>query len=275
MKKKMNKNNAARLAGASLVGLVLISFADDGAASRAFSQDGLEARDRISNTRTAMEEWVETERAISRERRDWVLGRELLNDRIALIEREIEGFEKSISDAGESIAEADKKRLELVAKNDGLKAASDVLDGIAAEFEEAMRGLLSRLPDPIRDRVKPLSQRLPKEGEEVETDLSERFMNMVGILNEIDKFNQQITLTSEVRELDDGTAAEVAAMYVGLGQAYFATNNGRSGGVGRASESAWVWESADAAALDIKEAIAVLKNETPAKFVRLPIVVTD
>ena len=129
MKKKMNKNNAARLAGASLVGLVLISFADDGAASRAFSQDGLETRDRISNTRTAMEEWVETERAISRERRDWVLARELLSDRIALIEREIEGFEKSISDAGESIAEADKKRLELVAKNDGLKTASDVLEG--------------------------------------------------------------------------------------------------------------------------------------------------
>ena len=121
------------------------------------------------------------------------------------------------------------------------------------------------------ERVERLSQRLPERGQETKLSLSERFLNIVGILNESNKFHREITPASEVRSLGDGRTAEVTALYVGLGQAYYVTANGDSAGVGRFAGDAWVWEPVDEAAPAVAEAISVLNGEVAPAFVQLPI----
>lgn len=224
----------------------------------------------IEETRSALEKWVENERLISKEKRDLELKREMLNERIELVRREIETLREKIKDTEGSIAEADKKREELIAENEKLKEASTSLQSILVSLEDRTKELLGRMPSPIVERVKPLSQRLPKEGEETKLSLSERFQNVVGILNEVNKFHREITVTSEVRELPDGTSAEVTAVYLGIGKAFYAGANGQIAGVGTAEEDAWVWESNDDAAEQISQVIAILKNEQVAAFVRVP-----
>jgi predicted RNase H-like nuclease (RuvC/YqgF family) len=233
----------------------------------AVGQDGPD----VEGARTALEQWVQTRRVISQERRDWTLGREMLDDRIALVEREIASLRERIGEAQDSIADADRKRAELIESNERLQQASSSLAETAAQLEDRTKQLLARLPDPIRERVKPLSQRLPADPEDTQLSLSQRFQNVVGILNEVNKFNREISVTSEVRSLADGTTAEVAALYVGLGQAYYATSDGRAAGVGAPSAEGWAWSPADASAAEITRAIAILKNEDVAAFVRLPI----
>ncbi len=228
-------------------------------------------RERIDNARAAMEKWVETQRVISKEKQDWVLGREMLNERIALVEREIASLREKIDQAQESISDADKKRVELVNENDKLKNAAGMLAGVVATLETRTTNLIARLPDPIRDRIKPLSQSLPQDPSATKLSLAQRFQNVVGILNEVNKFQREITVTSEVRTLADGTAAEVVAVYVGLGQAYYSGANGAVAGVGRPSEAGWTWESANDAAGRVADAIAILKNEKVASFVLLPL----
>jgi chromosome segregation ATPase len=218
-----------------------------------------------------MEKWVETRRVISREKQDWALGREMLNERVALVEREIASLREKIDQAKESISDADKKRVELVDENEKLKNAAGTLAGIVARLETRTAVLIKRLPDPIRDRIKPLSQSLPQDPNATKLSLAQRFQNVVGILNEVNKFNREITVTSEVRTLADGNAAEVAAVYVGLGQAYYTGAHGAVAGVGRPSEAGWNWESANDAAGPIADAIAILKNEKVASFVLLPL----
>jgi len=115
----------------------------------------------IEQTRTAMEKWVETRRIISQEKRDLTLAREMLNERIDLVEQEIASLWKKINEAKESIAEADKKRADMLEENDKLKHGSALLEETVASLEGRTRGLSSRLPEPIRERIKPLSQRLP------------------------------------------------------------------------------------------------------------------
>jgi septal ring factor EnvC (AmiA/AmiB activator) len=228
-------------------------------------------RENIDNARAAMEKWVETQRVISKEKQDWVFGREMLNERIALVEREIASLREKIDQAQESISDADKKRVELVDENDKLKNAAGMLAGVVARVETRTVALIARLPDPIRDRIKPLSQSLPRDPNETKLSLAQRFQNVVGILNEVNKFQREITVTSEVRALADGNAAEVAAVYVGLGQAYYAGANGAVAGVGRPSVAGWTWESANDAAGQIADVIAILKNEKVASFVLLPL----
>ncbi len=235
------------------------------------SVSAAEADDGIDGVRAALEKYVETRKVISAEQRDWKLGREMLNERIDLVQQEIDSLREKIGNTEESIGEADKKRAELVEENERLKSASEALDGNVLSLEDNTRRLLKRLPDPIRERVRPLSQRLPEDPAETKLSLAERFQNVIGILNEVNKFNREITMTSEVRTLPDGTSAEVTALYAGIGAAWYATADGKSAGVGGPSDDGWAWTPANEDADEIAHAIAILKNEQVAAFVRLPV----
>lgn len=225
----------------------------------------------VDGVRAALEKWVETRKVISQEQRDWALGKEMLNERTDLVQQEIDSLKGKISDAEKSISDADKKRAELVVQNEALQKASTALNGTVLALEQNTQHLLKRLPDPIRDRVKPLSQRIPENVEETKLSLAERFQNIIGILNEVNKFSREITLTSEVRSLPDGTSAEVTALYVGIGQAYYASSDGKIAGTGTASPEGWVWTADNRIAAEISQAIAILNNEQVASFVQLPV----
>ncbi len=227
--------------------------------------------EKIETTRAAIEQWVKTKDLISKEKRDFALAKEVLNERIELVRREIKALHEKITDAEDSIAEADKKRADMLEENEKLKQASASLQDTLVYLEQQTGQLLKRLPDPIRERVKPLSQRLPEDPKDTKLSISERFQNVVGILNEVDKFNREITVTSEVRTLEDGSSVEVAALYVGIGQGFYASANGTVAGIGTAAEDGWVWKPANEAAVQISDAIAILKNEKVAAFVQVPV----
>lgn len=225
----------------------------------------------IETTRSALEQWVETQRITSKEKQDLTLAKEVLNARIELVQRQIESLQEKIEEAETNIAETDKNRNAMLVENEKLKESSTALGDTLFALETRTKQLLQRLPDPIRDRVKPLSQRISDATDETKLSVAERFQNVVGILNEVDKFNRDITVNSEVRSLPDGTSAEVTALYLGIGQGYYVGMNGTIAGIGMATEAGWDWKPANDAAEPISQAIAVLKNERPATFIQLPI----
>ncbi len=235
------------------------------------AQDG----PRVDDTRAAMQKWVETRRIISAEQRDWALGREMLEDRLELVQNEIESLRARIDEAQESIAEADKKRDELIEENERLKSAASTLQDTVTSLEQRTGGLLATLPEPIQERVEPLSQRFPEDPDDTQLSLSERFQNVVGILNQVNKFHRDISVTSEVRALPDGTTTEVTALYLGIGQAYYTNTNGTAAGVGRPSPEGWSWTPANEHAEAIRLAVAILEGEQGAAFVRLPVVLEE
>ncbi len=225
----------------------------------------------IENTRQTLGKWVETERLLSKEKQDLALSKEMLRERIELVHREINTLKEKINETRESIAQTDEKRQGLLEENEKLKSDSASLVNILITLERRVKNLLVRLPKPLQDRVKPLSQRLPEKPEENKQSISERFQNVVGILNEVDKFNRDISVTSEVLTLADGTAAEVTVLYLGISQAYYTGGHGSIGGIGIPSDAGWTWKPANEAAPRIRQAIAILKNEEVASFVQLPV----
>lgn len=254
-----------RFAALSLTAIVLLCVLS----VAAISDDDSESQ--IDQTRTTIEQWVETQRVISQEKRDLKLAKEMLNERIELVQREIESLRGKITVTEESIAEADKKRADMLKENEKLKEASFSLEGTLLALEDRVKRLLKRLPDPIRERVKPLSQRLPNDIKLTQLSISERFQNVVGILNEVDKFNRDITTTSEVRTLEDGSSVEVTAVYIGIGQGYYASSTGTVAGIGTVSKDRWVWKPANEAAGQIADVIAILNNEKVASFIQVPV----
>lgn len=230
----------------------------------------------LASARAMLERWVETRRLISAEKRDWALDQEMLVDRIALLEQQIATLRTSIAEADAGIGAADTTRLELVRRNEELSASSARLVTAVAPLEQRTRELLVRLPDPIRTRVEPLSRRIPAPGAGEPPSLGERFQNVVGVLNEVDKFHREVTLTSEMRTLGSGAVAEVTAIYAGLGHGWYVTAKGDAAGVGvpgpqNPGHDGWVWTAADAAAVRVARVAAILRNEETPAFVALPV----
>jgi hypothetical protein len=230
-------------------------------------------RERIGNARDTLAKWVETQQVISREEEDWRLGREVLEQRIALMEGELASLEEKIEQTRDAIGEIDGKREELIADNESLHDAQGALESAIRRLEDKTKKLLVAIPEPLSQRVAPLSRRLPEDPESTELSLSTRFQNVIGVLNAINKFNADITLTNEVRTLPDGSSAEVRALYLGLGQAYYVTPNGRSAGVGRPSADGWDWVAADELAPEITRAIAIFQNEEQPAYVPLTVTI--
>jgi len=217
-----------------------------------------EVRERIELTRDALEKWVETRRTIGVERRDWALGKDLLDSRIDVLDRELKTL-------------ADRKRDALAQEAGTLKDASAQLAAMAAQLEAKVKGLVKRFPTPLAEKLKPLTQRLPEDPATTALPLAVRFQNIVGIINEANRFNREITQSSEIRKLADGSSVEVTAVYLGLAQGYYVGAGGRIAGIGRGAPEGWTWTESNDNGPAIERIVAILRNQKPAAFVPIPV----
>jgi hypothetical protein len=99
----------------------------------------------------------------------------------------------------------------------------------------------------------------------------QRMAIVVAILNEIDKFNNTVTVEKEMRDVN-GKPTEVKTMYLGLAQAFYAYKSGMFAGVGKPAEGEWKWEEKNDMAQQISQAIAVADASLkPPVFSNLPL----
>ena len=232
---------------------------------------GADSDTKLATARTSLENWVQTRQLISKTRGDWQADKETLQQTTLMLERELKGVEDKFSKLSTNNVLAEKERAEaeasIKASNEGLAPAQQ----FAAEFEGKIRALVPRLPDPLKDILKPMLARLPAEGSNTTMKATERVQAIVAILNEMDKFNNALNVFSEKRKNAGGAEVSVETVYVGLGAAYFVNDSGDFAGLGTPGASGWEWSTKPEVAGHVREVIRVYRNERPAKFVSLPV----
>ena len=234
------------------------------AAGSAWSQDELET------AKLNLEKLLETKRLISQEQKDWRLGRELLADRIGVLEKDFAALKEKTLQTTNETSKLDLQFAELQKQNGQLIAAATRMREAVAGLETRLPLLLGRTPDPVRERLKPLVQRLPQNPADTKIGLPERFQNVIGILNEIGKANGEVTVSTEIRTLSDGRPTEVKSLYIGMGQAYYVSAKGEAG-IGRPTTNGWAWLPANELAARVTDAMQIMQNKATAKFVPLPV----
>jgi hypothetical protein len=222
------------------------------------------------SVRALLAKWSETQQILSKEREEWKQGKEVLLSRIELLKGEVAALEGKSSEASKGTQDIRHERQQLLNEAEALKGASEDLARLAGEMEGKIRSLQPQLPDPLKEKIAPLYSRMPADSARSAASPAERFQNIAGILNEINKFNGEITVTSEIRTLSDGKPAEVRVVYVGLGQAYFVGSQGQAG-IGRPAATGWVWKTDDAIAPHVQEVVEMLQSKAKPKFVALPV----
>lgn len=135
-----------------------------------------------------------------------------------------------------------------------------------------MRAAVPQLPLPLQDILKPLLARMPADPT-TKMKAPERVQVLVGVLNEIDKFNNAVTIFSEKRKNDSGGEVSVDTVYVGLGAAYFVNEAGDFAGAGSPGKAGWDWKTMPELADRIREIIRIYRAERPAKFISLPVAI--
>lgn len=224
----------------------------------------------IDAARDGVGKWIATQRLIFQEGRDWQQQKEVLHSRIDLMRKEVADLDAKIAETRRVAAEADGKKSEARATKQKLTDQSSHLDDVLAELESGVRRIERLLPPPVQEKVQPLFQRIPADPTNTKTSIAERFQNVLGIMNEVNKASTDITLATEVRTLADGRPSEVKTLYVGLAQAYYLSPKGEAG-VGRPTLTGWVWTQANDLAPRILHAVEILEGKTQAKFVPLPV----
>jgi FtsZ-binding cell division protein ZapB len=224
----------------------------------------------LEETRLAMGKWIEQQKLLAKERNDWQQGREILLGRLELVKQEIATLGEKIAQVEGAVAEADRKRDELAVEHARLKSAGTRLGEAVARMEGEIRRLFVQLPEPLRARLQPLFERIPEDAATTRVSIAERFQNVLGILNEVNKANQEISVVYEVRELSDGKPAEVRTIYVGLAQAWYVSAS-HEAGVGRPGPDGWTFEPANALAGEVTRALEVSEGKQSPAFVPLPV----
>jgi Protein of unknown function (DUF3450) len=226
----------------------------------------------IEATRETLTKWVETKQLISKEKSEWASGKDILEDRVRLAEAETTTVREKLREISVAVAEAQKKRDELAAQTDKLKATAEKSKAMVIAAEKKLRPLLPELPEPLREKLKPIIARFPEDSEKSTASLAERLQNVLGILDQASAFNSTVASVKELRTFPDGTRAEVTTVYLGLSQAYYTNREGTLAGIGHPGPDGWIWKPNNTNGKKILLAVHYLEGkEKGTTFIDLPV----
>ncbi len=228
----------------------------------------------LISLKSTLEKWVDTKTLISKEKQQSREEEQMLRSRIDLLELRLREVNEQTRKIRENTGKTGDQESLLNAEMNELQDALSLLEERIAGIEARTVSLLAAAPTPIQDRLAALSQQIPKDPETTKRSLSLRYQNVIGILNSLNNFNNEVTLSTEVRQLDGDQSVEVRVLYFGLGQAYFSNQDATIGGIGRPGPQGWTWERQDAAAPVVSDMIAQYLNEVPADYEAVPVKIT-
>jgi len=248
----------------------LISGEAVSAENAAAISGGMPPQSSLEEVRLRMDKWIETQQIISKESKDWQQSKGMLSGRLELVNKEIALLDEKSKQAESAVAEAGRKREELISENEKMKVTGTQLAEAVAVLEADVRRTYPQLPEPLQTKLQPLYQRIPADPAKTGAAMAERFQSVLGILNELNKANNEISINYEVHNLADGKPSEVKVLYVGLAQAYYVSARGEAG-IGRPSKDGWKWEPSKTGARDILAAQEILQGKQTPAFVPLPV----
>ena len=228
----------------------------------------------LEETRKVFQELVSARQDIADKRASWLVRKQSLLDAIELAKLEISLLQERIRATEDQSTQAERDRIRLNGEIEELKEASAVVAGTIRNLEQRVLILVNALPRDNRENLNRLTKRIPDRNipeNRIKASLGERMQNIVGLLNQIEVFNNGIQVLTEVREIE-GQNISVEVFYIGLAKAYYVNRDKGVAGYGTVTkESGWTWEDDQNLVDPISRMIRVYNNEIPAEFVVLPV----
>ncbi len=231
------------------------------------AQDQAAVQKEIEQAREVIEKYVDTRQSIAKAQNEWESYQELTNRRVELYEDEIAELEETIKEAEEETTSAERRIAGIREDIRVLRSATNIVSTSLPALEQKVRELYAYFPAPLKEKVTTIVQKMGSQGMQT----SDRMALVIGVLNEVDKFNSGFTHIRDEMRMNDQTKL-VDVLYLGLGVAYYADNEGQIGGMLVPAEKEWKWVEKNELAPMIHQAILYYMGEIkPAMMVDLPV----
>lgn len=233
-------------------------------------------KDYLQLSRELLNKYYETQKILSREQADWKTGRELLQSRVDLMKAQLKELQTKTEEENKTISTSDTEREKLDAQNKELLKTQDLQVESIEKIEARVRKLWPLLPQFLQGKISGQYDRLPKPGmkrEDIKLSVGERFVNVLLVLGEVNKFHGDITVLNERRKVAGGRELEVRVIYFGLAAAYFAGSGETADVGGMLLPGPEGWEAVEDPKMAplINDVISMNKSEKIAGFVSLPV----
>jgi hypothetical protein len=239
------------------------------------SQENLNVE--VATTVRKIDKWVETRRAISERESEWASEKEALRNTRDLLRQRVEDLRADIEALEVSSDQTATEQSELVETRARLQRETGKLTERVTAMESRVEALAAFFPEPLTERLSPFLSQIPENPEETEAQLGQRYLNVLGILGEVERFNATTTLVGDDRELPSGERVAASTVFWGLAFAYSSDSQGQQAFFGSPTTSGgWTFTPQEGHATDARLLLDIAEGNTDEiNFVLLPVSLTE
>lgn len=225
-----------------------------------------DTQERINETKQAVSDYVFLRQQIAKTTNEWRVYKDVTERRIAFFQAEIERLTEQIAESEATRSSAQQVIEERRREIDRLQTANNSVLQAMPGLENRLQELSEYFPAPLKRTVAPLVDQLG-----APSQAAERMAIVVGILNEVDKFNSDWQDSSE--QVGESL---VNVLYMGLAGGFYANTEGTVGGYLVPAPERWERVEDNSIAQQVAMAVRYYNNDVkPALLVPVPLQVRD
>jgi len=231
-----------------------------------------------------MEQWISIESQKGNLQLTWNTRKQQLEQSQSLLSSEIALLKKVLKKTDSEKSDVDNRRMQLSEKQSLLEQEQVQVKSQISQATNFSRSLLKRLPPPLQTAWQEKLLLLTQVGAS-DSEKLERLLTLYKLVNE---FDERIALNRSSMEIpgssDKSQNLLVTQMYLGVSQGWYVSDDGLHYGFGRAGNLGWQWWHNEAASAELGRVLdpqdllqlkSILQKPTTAKFINLPIKVSD
>lgn len=228
---------------------------------------GQSSASKVADIESDTDRWIELQSQIAESKNEWKSERALLESSIEILKAEQSTLEQGIESNKQAseVYTGNRDRIkELVESNkEGLKNLEAPLEQLEAE----LKGLVTRLPLPLRQEVQAHLAKVDSDSAPV----TSRAQSLVASLTAIDRFSNSLTSKRVTRPGPASGEVSVRVLYWGLAVAFGVDESNNRAWVIRPGAAEWEWEQRDDIYPEVLELIeSYEKDSEEPRLIELP-----
>ena len=228
--------------------------------------------ERLVIVREKIRSCIQLEKEAAKTESDWKGRKILMQDEIALLVEDNKKLRIQISEATDYLSRSRKERGSLARNRELLFDSLRSLAPKIRNLELRCAQMLPWIPTPLYEQIMPQVTRLQSlQNERIPIDqIGERFMGVLSIMKDVDRFNNTVSLHQQLISVDGATSRVYSVIYLGLGAAYFIDESRQNAGFGVVDSEGWKYHKRNGLIQEVSKFIEIYQGIDPADFVRLP-----
>ncbi|GAA6153626.1 DUF3450 family protein [Pseudoteredinibacter isoporae] len=214
-----------------------------------------------------MQQWLTVEQQREHMRLSWQEEKQVLNQRLELLNTECTELEKQLNKHSGLRSKAQLEREALASAQNTLESRQQRLKAALERAHHHINTLLPRLPAPLAEHWKGNLNKLTL----LENHPSKRLDLYLDMYKSFDRFQEKVTLHQTLMPIANHGEQEILVdqIYLGVARGWYLSRDGQYAGYGEAGSNEWQWHSDNTLSDELRALMDATRR--PEKATILPI----